>query len=67
MTIQSALKCCTHQIHVTEAVEPEGMQSGGDGVELIALKAFITLYYCTVKSRTDPSVYPRHRKGLRQE
>lgn len=38
----------SHQVDVTQAAEPEGVEAGGDGVQLVGLEGLFTLQHGAV-------------------
>lgn len=57
----------SHQIDITQAVDPEGVQGRGDHVQLIGLKGLLTLHHCAVQPGADPLVHPAHRARLNSD
>lgn len=57
----------THQIDVTQSVEPERVQCRRDRVELVALETPLTLLNRAVQTPTDPPVHAGQRIGLRDK
>lgn len=53
-----------HHVHITQAVDPEGVKGRGDGVQLIGFKGLFTLCYGTVQSGADPPVHAAHWSRL---
>lgn len=61
------VKVSSHQIDITQAVDPEGVQGRGDHVQLIGLKGLLTLHHCAVQPGADPLVHPAHRARLNSD
>lgn len=53
-----------HQVDVTQAVEPEGVDAGGDHVQLVGLEGLFTLQHGAVQPGADPLVHPAQGSGL---
>lgn len=61
------VKVSSHQIDITQAVDPEGVQGRADHVQLIGLKGLLTLHHCAVQPGADPLVHPAHRARLNSD
>ena len=57
----------SHQIDITETVQPEGVQCGGDSLELVVFKALLTLQNSVIESGAHPPVHTAQRIHLKTE
>lgn len=56
----------SHQVDVTQVVDPEGVQSRCDRVELVGLQRLLALDYGAVESGADPAIHAAERSRLQQ-
>ena len=54
-----------HQVDITQAVDPEGVQGRCDSVQLVGFEGLLTLCHCAVESGADPPVHAAQGSQLR--
>lgn len=54
----------SHHVDVTQIVDPEGVQSSSDSVQLVFFKGLLHLRHGAVKARADPAVHAAQIRRL---